>query len=345
MNDTLKVVSLEGGKLRFLDQTRLPLETEYVETASYQEVISAIERLRIRGAPLIGIAAAYGVVLAALDFKLLGLDAFKAKMLTVCNEFAASRPTAVNLFWALDRMREIVKHGKNVDETVERLRGEAIELHEDDKQRCLAIGGYGEELVPEDAVILTHCNAGALATGGQGTALSVIFEAHRTGKLKMVYADETRPLLQGARLTMWELMQQDVPSMLITDSMAAATIASKGVNFIVTGADRIAANGDTANKIGTYGVAIAAKHHGVPFYIAAPLSTIDLKLASGSEIPIEQRRTDEVVNFGESRTAPHGAEAYNPAFDVTPADLISGIITEKGVAYPPFSESIGLLFT
>jgi methylthioribose-1-phosphate isomerase len=352
MNDKITVIELTATALRFLDQTRLPGEAVLVETAEHGILLEAITRLRVRGAPLIGIAAAYGVVLAARewlavqhsnDVSLTESSLFHQDMLAVCEAFAATRPTAVNLFWALSRMRNILTRPIAPDLLTVALETEARAIHADDALRCSAIGRHGAEIIPFGAGVITHCNTGALATGGDGTAFSVLLEAHRQGKTIHVYADETRPLLQGARLTMWELQQRGIPSTLITDGTAAMLMRQGRVQLAITGADRIAANGDAANKIGTYGLAVAARHHGIPFYIAAPFSTVDLALASGELIPIEVRSAEEITRIGDTIIAPNGSAAYAPAFDVTPSDLISGIVTERGILAPPYGETLEAL--
>jgi methylthioribose-1-phosphate isomerase len=337
------VISWDGTAVRFLDQTALPLETRVTETEDYRVMLEAIRRLRVRGAPLIGIAAAYGVCAAAREHAALPPPAFVDRMLRICDEFAATRPTAVNLFWALEQMREVLRLTGTVRECIEALTVKAISIHEDDDARCAAIGRHGAALLPAGAGVLTHCNTGALATGGDGTAFNVLLQAHRDGRGIHVYADETRPLLQGARLTMWELAQHGIPSTLITDGTAPMLMRQGRVQAVITGADRIAGNGDTANKIGTYGLAVAAAHHGIPMYIAAPLSTFDMSIASGEDIPIEERDGDEVTHCAASRIAPAGVPAYAPAFDVTPAGLIHGIITERGVVSPPYRETLRAL--
>lgn len=318
------------GFLVLLDQTLLPTEVVEIECKSVEEVWQAIKRLTVRGAPAIGCAAAYGVCLSEPDLQ----DVEQA-----CNHLATSRPTAVNLFWALDRMRAVAKTNADLPphKFAEALLAEAEAIHAEDQQMCADIGRHGADLLsdlPIGSGILTHCNAGALATGGDGTALSVIFELARRGQQPHVWADETRPLLQGARLTTWELMQRHIDCTLICDSMAAQVMREGRIQAIVTGADRIAANGDAANKIGTYGVATLARAHNIPFYIAAPTSTFDMSLASGDEIPIEQRTAEEITHSFGSATAPKKVSVYNPAFDVTPVELIRAIITENGVWQP-----------
>ncbi len=311
-------VSLLPGKLRIIDQTRLPQELVYLEFDGIDEIVGAIKRLSVRGAPAIGCAAALGLAAAAQH---LAEDNFSENVQKLADQLAASRPTAVNLFWALDRCRN--------KETIEDLLREALGILEEDIRMCQSIGGHGAPLVQEGMGILTHCNAGALATGDFGTALSPMYAAHGAGRKFTVYSDETRPLLQGSRLTAWELQRAGIDVVTICDSMAAQVMKEGKIDLVLVGSDRIAANGDAANKIGTYGLAVLAKHHGIPFYVAAPTSTIDASLAHGGLIPIEQRDADEVG-------APEGVRVYNPAFDVTPAELISGIITEQGVHYPPY---------
>jgi methylthioribose-1-phosphate isomerase len=332
-------IEWNGTSLRFLDQTRLPESEIYVDTDDLSVLIDAIQRLKIRGAPLLGIAAAYGVLIGSLPAKHASLETFTLAVESSAAAIAASRPTAVNLFWALERMRNIVRlnSGKSPAMLFEILEAEAGAIHTEDRAMCDAIGKAGADLIPQRANILTHCNTGALATGGIGTAFGILYTAHRMGKKITVYADETRPLLQGSRLTMWELHNAGIPGVLITDNTAAWTIKSKKIDCIITGADRIAANGDTANKIGTYNLAILAREHGIPFYIAAPTSTIDRSLASGEQIVIEERGGNEVVNGFGKQTAPAGTAVFSPAFDVTPSRLITAIITETGIHRPPYS--------
>jgi len=332
-----------GGHLVLLDQTRLPRETVRRDCRSVDDVWEAIRSLRVRGAPAIGIAAAYGVVLGAQSGLSDGFAAVGDAALTAADHLATSRPTAVNLFWALDRMRKSVRDtpdGSDPQPLVQRLLTEARTIHEEDCAMCHAIGEHGSALLGDGSGVLTHCNAGGLATSEFGTALACIFAAHQQGKRLHVFVDETRPLLQGARLTAWELMHAGVDATLICDSMAAHVMQSGKVDAVITGADRIAANGDTANKIGTYSVALSAAAHGIPFYVAAPSSTFDLSLASGADIPIEQRPAEEITHGFGIATAPEGIAVYNPAFDVTPARLIRAIITERGVIEPVNAETI-----
>ncbi len=331
----LKPIAWTGDAVRLLDQTRLPRETVYVDITDEKQMHDAIRRLVVRGAPAIGISAAFGVYLGVRDD--LG------RLQQVCDYLATSRPTAVNLFWAIERI-------KRIGTSKERILEECQAMLEEDHRVCRAIGEHGlkeisnlKSQVSDPIQILTHCNAGGLATGGYGTALAPIYFGVEHGESFHVYVDETRPLLQGSRITAYELKENGVPLTLICDNMAAVVLGQKKVDAVIVGADRIAANGDTANKIGTFSLAIAAKHFNVPFYVAAPISTIDLKTPSGDKIPIEQRAADEVAHFGPQPTAPAGVDVFNPAFDVTPADLIRGIITEKGVARAPFTQSLARL--
>lgn len=335
----MKSIEWLGNVLRILDQTKLPRETAYRDAASYEEVAEAIEQMEVRGAPAIGAAVAYGYVLGALEYKgnREGLTSF---METVQARLAQTRPTAVNLFWALRRMEDRLRECweiEDLDGVCKALIEEADRIAEDDRRMNRLIGELGNEIVPEKANILTHCNAGALATVEYGTALSVIRTAHSSGKTIHVYADETRPLLQGARLTALELMRDKIPVTLIADNMAGSLMQQGKVDLVIVGADRIAANGDTANKIGTYSLAVLAQAHEIPFYVAAPTSTIDLKVATGQEIPIEERPAKEIRECFGVPTAPEEVNVYNPAFDVTPAKYITGIITEKGIVTAPYS--------
>ncbi len=328
--------SASAGHLTLIDQTLLPTEMKTIDCTDVETVREAIKMLRVRGAPAIGIAAAYGVVAGSQTVSE-DIGEFKTRVGEVIDYLATSRPTAVNLFRALDRMRHVADglgDGRQVPTAREMLLAEAIKIHEEDRRMCHDIGEHGFDLLSDVDGVLTHCNAGGLATAEYGTALSVFFTAQDKGKELHVYVDETRPLLQGARLTAWELMQRGIPATLICDSMAAQVMRERKVQAVVTGADRIAANGDSANKIGTYSIAVLAKHHGIPFYIAAPSNTFDLSLRSGSRIPIEERSADEITHGFGRQTAPTGVNVYNPAFDVTPAELIAGIITERGVIQP-----------
>ncbi|XZE32627.1 S-methyl-5-thioribose-1-phosphate isomerase [Pirellulaceae bacterium SH501] len=325
------------GHLELLDQTLLPLTLEIKQYRSVDSLFEAIVSLRVRGAPAIGIAAAYGVVIAAQQVLDQPLEVATKAILDRCDYLATSRPTAVNLFWALDRMRRVIERNKGisgVDELARALLREARLIHEEDRRMCHAIGAYGASLLREATGVLTHCNTGGLATSEYGTALSAIFTAQDQGHVLQVYADETRPLLQGARLTAWELQQRGIPCTLICDSMAAQVMREGRVQAVIVGADRITARGDTANKIGTYSLAVLAKFHSIPFYVAAPTSTFDLSLVSGDDIPIEQRKSTEITQGLGTQTAPTGIDVYNPAFDVTPAELITAIITERGIIAP-----------
>lgn len=322
-----------------VDQTRLPREEVFVTCRTYREVADAIRRMVIRGAPAIGVAAAMGVALGVLRADGDDLD---AQMEEICGELAGTRPTAVNLFWAIRRMKDVYGslRGRPIEEIRRRLVEEAQQVYREDIAINEAIGRNGADLVPDGKTVLTHCNAGALATAGYGTALGVIRAAVAAGKSIDVFADETRPFLQGARLTAWELQQDGIPTTLITDNMAGHFLKSGRIGCVVVGADRIAANGDVANKVGTYSVAVLAKENGIPFYVAAPVSTLDLSLASGDEIPIEQRDAAEVTTVFGTPVAPEGIPVENPAFDVTPHRYVTAIITERGVARPPFGESL-----
>jgi len=322
-----------------IDQTRLPLTEEYVTCQTYEEVAAAIRDMVIRGAPAIGVAAAMGVAIGVLHAGEQDLD---AQVNTICDTLAATRPTAVNLFWAIGRMKRLYLSlkGKPIAEIRRRLVEEAQLVREEDIAINRAIGRHGAPLVPDRKTVLTHCNAGALATAGYGTALGVIRAARESGNLVDVFADETRPFLQGARLTVWELQQDGIPATLITDNMAGHFMKSGRIGCVVVGADRIAANGDVANKIGTYSVAVLARENNVPFFVAAPVSTLDLTLASGDQIPIEQRSASEVTHVFGHRVAPEGTAVMNPAFDITPSRYVTAIITEKGVARAPYEDSL-----
>lgn len=340
---TLRWVGGTDGHLRLIDQTRLPGELLEIECRDVQTVWEAIKMLRVRGAPAIGVAAAYGVLLGLPAVCGQDESTFFRRLDEVTQYLATSRPTAVNLFWALDRMKhtaEAIRGQKPPGQIADSLLAEARAIHEEDRQMCRAIGRFGAELLADGQGVLTHCNAGGLATSDYGTALAVFFAAAESGKHLHVYADETRPLLQGARLTAWELKQRGIDVTLICDSMAAQVMREGRVQAAVTGADRIAANGDTANKIGTYGVALAAAAHGIPFYVAAPSSTFDLSLSSGEQIPIEERDGREITHGFGRQTAPDGIDVYNPAFDVTPARLVTAIICEKGIIRPVTKERI-----
>ncbi len=335
-------VSWSGGALRILDQTLLPDRVRYVTAKKLPQVHEAIRKLRVRGAPAIGVCAAWGVYLGMKDSNAGNHARFMKDLNRVTAYLAASRPTAVNLFWALERMKQTVAGEKNqsVPALKKLLFKEASEITREDSRLCDRIGMFGEKLIKNGDRILTHCNAGSLATAGSGTALAPIYAAKKKGKKVSVFADETRPLLQGARLTAWELMQNKVSVTLICDNMAGSIMAKGKVDKIVVGADRIAANGDTANKIGTYSVAVLAKHHGIPFYVAAPASTFDFAIPDGKHIPIEERHGDEIRRAFGKLTAPENVPVHNPAFDVTPSELITAIVTDQGVFYPPFKKSL-----
>jgi methylthioribose-1-phosphate isomerase len=334
----IEPVRWSGDRLALLDQRELPLSEITREYQHWDDVADAIRTLVVRGAPAIGVTAAYGVVLAARQSRATTFDALMTDLETAIKGLGATRPTAVNLFWALDRMRRVAlaMAGAAPDQVRARLLAEARAIHEEDIAANRAMGDHGAALVPPGARVLTHCNAGALATAGYGTALGVIRSAHALGRIALVWVDETRPVMQGSRLTAWELVQDAIPHRLIADVAAASLMGRGEVDLVVTGADRIAANGDTANKIGTYAVAVLAHHHRVPFYVAAPSSTIDSSLATGAEIPIEERDGNEVRRVGAQQTAPDASPVFNPAFDVTPAALISAIITERGVFRSPY---------
>lgn len=323
------------SRLEILDQRRLPRTVAYIPCTSPAEVAQAIRDLAVRGAPAIACAAGYGMALAAQGARREPLAAFRAALEAADALLAASRPTAVNLFWALARMRTVWASTHDVTDMVERLACEAVAIHLDDVAVNRRIGEWGAALVPEVANVLTHCNTGTLATGGHGTALGVIRSAIAAGKRVHVFADETRPVLQGARLTAWELQRDGIPVTLLPDGAAGQLLASGRIDLVIVGADRVAANGDVANKIGTYMVAVLAARHRVPFHVACPLSTLDLTLADGRDIPIEQRPAAEVTGYGLERWAPEGIDVFNPAFDVTPADLVSSLITEVGVILQP----------
>lgn len=333
------------GHLDLLDQTLLPTELKLLSLRSIDEVFEAIVMLRVRGAPAIGITAAYGVVIGIQRCLLNSSSVKEARDVAyqACEYLATSRPTAVNLFWALDRMKEVIARSTNIASALDlaqSLLREARLIHDDDRRTCHAIGAFGAQLLDDNSGVLTHCNTGGLATSEYGTALAAIFTAQDQGKNIHVFADETRPLLQGSRLTAWELQQRDVPCTVICDSMAAQVMREGRIQAVIVGADRITARGDTANKIGTYGVAVLAKYHSIPFYVAAPRSTFDLSIVSGDDIPIEQRKADEITNGFGKRTAPKGIDVYNPAFDVTPAELITAIVTERGIISPVCEENV-----
>lgn len=342
----IDAIKYEKGNLYIIDQTKLPTELEVIEISNTNDCWDAIKKLKVRGAPAIGIAAAYGAVIGIRDIDTDNFDDFYRRFKEVSDYLASSRPTAVNLFWALERMDRIVLDNKDlsIDKIKDSLEKEAILIHKEDEATCRKIGENGLEVLKDDMTVLTHCNAGRLATAKYGTALAPIYVAKEKGINIKVYADETRPLLQGARLTAFELHEAGVDVTLISDNMAAMVMGKGLIDAVIVGCDRVAANGDTANKIGTYGVALLAKAHNIPFYIAGPLSTIDLNTPTGDEIPIEERGPQEIINGFGKQTAPSDIKVYNPAFDVTPSHLITGIITEKGIARPPYSESLKKLF-
>ena len=332
------------GGVRFIDQTKLPLEESYVLATTYEQVADVIVTMVVRGAPAIGVSAAYGIALGAQNSKSTTVEAFAPEFDTICARLAGTRPTAVNLFWAIDRMKGLFASlrasGASMAEVREKILAEANAMYDEDIVACKTMGAFGGALLPDEGGILTHCNAGALATCGYGTALGVIRAAVEHGKRIHVYADETRPFLQGARLTAWELMADGIPTTVICDNMAASLMRAGHIKAVVVGADRIAANGDFANKIGTYNVAILAREHGIPFYCAAPWSTIDTATSTGDAIPIEERNAIEVTHHGGRQLTPHGVGICNPAFDVTPAKYVTAIITERGVLRAPYAHSL-----
>jgi methylthioribose-1-phosphate isomerase len=335
----IETIQWTGDGVVMIDQTRLPNEEIYVTCRNHTEVAHAIRTMIIRGAPAIGVAAAMGIAIGMARVESAEPDAEFAR---ICEDIRATRPTAVNLFWGIERMKRLYAEVRHLPlaQIRERLIAEAQLVREEDIEINKAIGQHGATLVPDGSTVLTHCNAGALATAGYGTALGVVRAAVEAGKKIDVFADETRPFLQGARLTVWELQRDGIPATLITDNMAGHFLHSGKIGCVIVGADRIAANGDVANKIGTYGVAVLAKENGVPFYVAAPVSTLDLTLPDGSHIPIEERSATEVTHLGDTRVAPEGTEVRNPAFDVTPHRYVTAIITEHGVGRPPYTESL-----
>ncbi len=342
---TIEWVGDVDGKARLIDQTKLPGELKYIECEDPESMWKAIKTLTVRGAPALGIAGALGVLLGLRRKRFSTTTELIAEVKKTAEYLGTSRPTAVNLFWALERMSNTANEnaGLSVEELRKKLLEEALAVIEEDRQTCRRIGANGAELLPDPCTVLTHCNAGGLATADYGTALAVIFAAHEMGKRVSVFADETRPLLQGARLTTWELMHAGIDVTLICDDMAGWTMKTKGVDCVIVGADRIARNGDTANKIGTYSLAVLAKEHGIPFYVAAPVSTIDPEAGSGKDIPIEERGGEEITCPFGVRIAPEGVKTFCPAFDVTPASYIRALITEKGVVTKPDEEKIGRL--
>lgn len=339
---TIKTLEWTDAGVCFIDQTKLPTEEVYVTSKTYEEVADAIKTMIVRGAPAIGVAAAMGIALGVRDSKAQSIDELAPEFEHICKVLGATRPTAVNLFWAIRRMQDKFAEVRNkpVSEIKQALIDEAHRVYVEDIAANEAMGKHGAVLLPSSGSVLTHCNAGALCAAGYGTALGVIRAAVESGKQIHVFADETRPFLQGSRLTAWELMKDNIPTTLISDNMAGAIMRQGKINAVVVGADRIAANGDVANKIGTYTVAILAKTHGIPFYVAAPIATIDLETPDGSKIPIEQRASTEVTHMGGRQIAPDGVVVENPAFDVTPNEYVAAIITERGVARAPYSESL-----
>jgi methylthioribose-1-phosphate isomerase len=343
--DDIRPVDWKDGKVYLIDQTCIPETFKIIEYTDYRDVADAIRNMVVRGAPAIGVAAALGIALGAQSSKSSDVDGFLAELKLVAEEFRRTRPTAVNLFWAVDRMLDVVQNNSHlsVEEIKSCLVREALSILEEDIATNRRIGKHGAELIPDGATVLTHCNAGALATAGYGTALGVIRAAVEAGKQVRVIADETRPRLQGMRLTAWELHRIGIPVTVITDNMAAWVMVRGMVDCVIVGADRIASNGDVANKVGTYGLAILSKSHGIPFYVAAPVSSIDFSLSNGGEIPIEERSATEVTHIAGIQIAPEGVSVLNPAFDITPAEYITAIITEHGILEPPYKESLGKL--
>ncbi len=342
----IKTIEWKDDRVVMLDQRKLPQQEVYKTCEDYLEVAKAIKSMVIRGAPAIGVAAAMGVALGALGIGVDDFDTYYQRIESICDRLADTRPTAVNLFWALERMKACAREYRHlpIDQISLRLKEEALAIYREDIDACVKIGKNGEAFLRDGMNVLTHCNAGALATAGYGTALGVVYAAQEAGKNIHVYVDETRPFLQGSRLTAWELQKHGIDVTVITDNMAGYIMSEGKVDAVIVGADRIAANGDTANKIGTYTLAVLAQRHGIPFYVAAPLSTIDPKIPDGSHIPIEERDHAEVTTIGTERVAPEYVKVANPAFDKTPAELITAIITERGIAKPPYTEAIAQLF-
>ncbi len=338
----MKPLEWIDGNIRFLDQTKLPLEEIFIKTGDVAVLAEAIMRLAIRGAPLIGIAAAYGVALASFQLKRNKVGGVRSYLQSAMDILSSTRPTAFNLFWALERQHRVIDSWQtnSIADLQKHLVDEALLIHQEDFEMCERISSFGVELFRQSCSILTHCNTGALATGGRGTALGIITKAWENKKLEHVYIDETRPLLQGARLTAWEMKQVKIPATLIVDSAAAFLMQQRKINAVIVGADRIAINGDVANKVGTYNIAVMAKHHGIPFYVAAPISTIDFQIKTGKDIPIEERNEKEIAEIFGKRIAPEGMSVYSPAFDVTPNELISAIVTDRGILFPPFYDSL-----
>lgn len=348
VNKNFYTLKWEKDHISFIDQRLLPLEEVYIKCSDYKQVAEAITSMVVRGAPAIGVAAAFGIAIGVLKSEQTTVSDLKKDFDRIANTMRATRPTAVNLFWAVKKVEaefnKIVSETTDINKIKEKIVEVAVQMYDEDAEINRMIGVHGSELIKDGMNILTHCNAGTLATVDYGTALSVVRAAHGQGKKIHVYSDETRPFLQGARLTMWELMKDGIPCTLLSDNMSGYLMANKKIDAIIVGADRIASNGDAANKIGTYSVAVLAKYHNIPMYFAAPLSTIDMNTASGKDIPIEQRSIDEVRKVNGRFICPVDAMAVNPSFDVTPNSLITGIITDKGILYPPFEASIRTLF-
>ncbi len=338
----IRPILWSDGQLQLLDQTRLPLEQITLKLDGYQQVVDAIREMRVRGAPAIGVTAAYAMALAAGDIEAAGQHEFLPRLQEAAARITAARPTAVNLKWAVQRMLKVAEEASGQDDIKVRMLAEAQRIQQEDEEINRRMGDLGKDLMPDGGAVLTHCNTGALATSGYGTALGVIRASWEAGRRFQVYNTETRPFLQGARLTSWEFQQLGIPATLIVDSAAGMMMAGSRISCVITGADRIAANGDTANKVGTYTLAVLARENGIPFYVAAPTSTIDLELASGDDIQIEERPAEEVTHFQGNPTAPQGVPALNPAFDVTPHRYIDAIVSEGGVARPPYLESLML---
>jgi methylthioribose-1-phosphate isomerase len=343
MRSAIKTIFWKDDAVVMIDQKALPHEERHLRFTDYKDVIAAIKDMTVRGAPAIGVAAAMGIVLGALHLAASSKEEFKRAFYEICDQFSETRPTARNLFWAIERMKKSFDAAlsRSPDQIKRVLVEEAIRICEEDVAINEKIAINGRSLIQDGDNILTHCNAGALATAGRGTALGVVRAAWEEGKKIHVFVDETRPVLQGARLTTWELMKEDIPATLIADNMAGFLMKQEKISKVIVGADRIAANGDVANKIGTYSLAVLAKEHNIPFYVAAPLSTIDVSVRNGDEIPIEEREAEEITTIRGIRVAPQGVHVYNPAFDVTPSRYITAIITEAGVVFPPYQECIG----
>jgi methylthioribose-1-phosphate isomerase len=342
-----KTVDYKENRAIFIDQTKLPAEEVYVECFDYKSVAAAIKNMVVRGAPAIGVAAAFGIALGVKKLESTDFDGFYSEVEKICQVLADTRPTAVNLFWAIDRMKSLIREHKKsgIDQIKQIVEEEAVRIMEEDIAICKKMGDFGEKLIEDGDTVLTHCNAGALATAGYGTALGVIRAAWEKGKKIKVFADETRPFLQGMRLTAWELHKDNIPVRLITDNMAGYFMKKGDVQKIVVGADRIAANGDVANKIGTYTVAVLAREHKIPFYVAAPISTLDMKAKTGEDICIEERDPSEITHLCGKRMAPDGIEIKNPAFDITPHRLVGAIITEKGIVKAPYDKNLEKLIS